>query len=67
MPKDAAEIASMTAAASRKMSLRRFQRAAQMLKPAHRISDKTVLCQQQSPDHRELSPRHTNHGAAILK
>jgi hypothetical protein len=36
------------------MSLRRFPQAAQMLKPAHRISDKTMLCQQQSPDHRGI-------------
>jgi len=34
------------------MPLRRFLRAARMLKPAHRVSDKTLLCQQQSPDHR---------------
>jgi predicted phosphoadenosine phosphosulfate sulfurtransferase len=39
------------------MSLRRFLRAAQMLKPTHRISDKTVLCQQQSPDHRGIVTR----------
>ncbi|WP_169679980.1 hypothetical protein [Rhizobium sp. 57MFTsu3.2] len=34
--------------------MRRFLRAAQMLKPANRISDKTVLCQQQSPDQRGI-------------
>jgi len=36
------------------MSLRRFPQAAQILKPAHRISDKTLLCQQQSADHRGI-------------
>jgi len=52
------------------MSLCRFPQAAQILKPAHRISDKTMLCQQQSPDHRGIvtkaHPSHRSYFEMIL-